>query len=129
MLKLDPNKASLLYGISDPMHLDDNLNNFRGLNNPNAWNDSNIPIGGVAFGRNNVPFAYLSTALGHDCIAYGVASITGGAGSCTGNPDVPSDGANYGYCSLAYRKRYSSSWKNLKCDGSFKLVRKPIFVD
>ena len=103
-LKLNPIKASFLYGINDPTHLDDNLNNFRGLNDPNAWHDSNIPVGGVAFGRNNVPFAYLSTALGHDCVAYGVASLTGGAGSATGNPDVPSDGANYGYCSFAWGK-------------------------
>ena len=102
--KLNPIKASFLYGINDPTHLDDNLNIFRGLNNPNAWHDSNIPIGAVAFGRNNVPFAYLSMALGHDCIGYGVASLVMGAGSCTGNPDVPSDGANYGYCSLAVGK-------------------------
>ena len=104
ILKFNPAKASLLYGISDPTHLDDNLNNFRGLNSQNAWDDANIPIGGVAFGRNNVPFAYLSTALGHDCVGYGVASIVGGAGSATGNPDVPSDGANFGYCSLAVGK-------------------------
>ncbi|HFX6145086.1 TPA: hypothetical protein ACIFB5_000479 [Acinetobacter baumannii] len=103
-LKLNPIKASFLYGINDPTHLDDNLNNFRGLNSQNAWDDSNIPIGGVAFGRNNVPFAYLSTALGHDCVAYGVASLTGGAGSATGNPDVPNDGANFGYCSFGWGK-------------------------
>ncbi|MDQ8998153.1 phage tail-collar fiber domain-containing protein [Acinetobacter baumannii] len=102
--KLNPIKASFLYGLNDPTHLDDNLNNFRGLNSQNAWDDINIPIGAVAFGRNNVPFAYLSFAFGHDCVAYGVASITGGAGSCTGNPDVPNDGANYGYCSLAIGK-------------------------
>ena len=102
--KLNPVKASLLYGISDPTHLDDSRNNFRGLNSQNAWDDSNIPIGGVAFGRNNVPFAYLSTAFGHDCVAYGVASLTGGAGSATGNPDVPSDGANFGYCSFSWGK-------------------------
>lgn len=103
-LKLNPIKASFLYGISDPEHLDDNLNNFRGLNSQNAWDDSNINVGSVAFGRNNVPFAYLSTALGHDCVAYGVASLTGGAGSATGNPDVPLDGASYGYCSFAWGK-------------------------
>lgn len=103
-LKLNPIKASFLYGINDPTHLDDNLNIFRGLNNQNAWDDSNIAIGGVAFGRNNVPFAYLSTALGHDCVAYGVASFVGGAGSATGNPDVPADGATYGYCSFAWGK-------------------------
>lgn len=104
--RLNPIKASFLYGISDPTHLDDDLNNFRGLNSPNAWDDSNIPIGAVAIGRNNVPFAYLSFAFGHDCVAYGVASITGGAGSCTGHPDDPTGSANgvYGYCSLAVGK-------------------------
>ncbi|WP_151789685.1 hypothetical protein [Acinetobacter nosocomialis] len=103
-LKLNPIMASFLYGISDPTHKDDDLNNFRGLNNPDAWHDSNIAIGGFAVGRNNVPFAYLGNALGHDCIAYGVASLVGGAGSCTGNPDVPNDGANYGYCGFVWGK-------------------------
>ena len=104
ILKFNPTKASLLYGISDPAHLDDNLNNFRGLNNPDAYHDSNVAIGAVSFGRNNPPFAYLSFATGHDCVPFGVASVVGGAGSCTGNPDVPTDGANYGYCSLAIGK-------------------------
>lgn len=103
-LKLNPIMASFLYGISDPTHKDDNLNIFRGLNNPDAWHDSNIAIGGFGIGRNNVPFAYLGNAFGHDCIAYGVASLVGGAGSCTGNPDVPSDGTFYGYCSFAWGK-------------------------
>ncbi|MDA5696085.1 hypothetical protein MMY88_17160 [Acinetobacter baumannii] len=107
--RLNPVKASMLYGLNDPTHLDDDLNNFRGLNNPNAWHDSNIPIGAVAFGRNNVPFAYLSMALGHDCVAYGVASFVGGAGTATGNPDVPSDGAAYGYCSIAWGKNSVAS--------------------
>ncbi|MGQ1143834.1 hypothetical protein ACT4VO_15775 [Acinetobacter baumannii] len=118
-LKLNPIMASFLYGISDPTHKDDNLNIFRGLNNPEAWHDSNIAIGGFAVGRNNVPFAYLGNAFGHDCIAYGVASLVGGAGSCTGNPDVPNDGANYGYCSFAWgkdtqaRKRISNAMGHL----------------
>lgn len=103
-LKLNPVMASFIYGISDPTHLDDNLNNFRGLNNPDAYHDSNVAIGAVSFGRNNPPFAYLSFATGHDCVPFGVASVVGGAGSCTGNPDVPTDGANYGYCSLAVGK-------------------------
>lgn len=103
-LKLNPIMASFLYGISDPTHKDDNLNIFRGLNNPEAWHDSNIAIGGFAVGRNNVPFAYLGNAFGHDCIAYGVASLVGGAGSCTGNPDVPTDGTKYGYCGFVWGK-------------------------
>lgn len=102
--KLNPLMASFLYGISDPTHKDDDLNNFRGLNNPDAYHDSNVAIGAVSFGRNNPPFAYLSLAGGHDCVPFGVASFVLGAGSCTGNPDVPNDGANFGYCSLAVGK-------------------------
>ncbi|EOY9866068.1 hypothetical protein ACQHEO_003153 [Acinetobacter baumannii] len=102
--KLNPLMASFLYGISDPAHKDDDLNNFRGLNNPDAYHDSNVAIGAVSFGRNNPPFAYLSLAGGHDCVPFGVASFVLGAGSCTGNPDVPNDGANFGYCSLAVGK-------------------------
>ncbi|MFA3238980.1 hypothetical protein KWD51_12945 [Acinetobacter baumannii] len=103
---LNPSKASLIYGISDPAHLDDDLNNFRGINNPDAYHDSNVAIGAVSFGRNNPPFAYLSLAGGHDCVPFGVASFVLGAGSCTGNPDDPAgsrDGV-YGYCSLAVGK-------------------------
>ncbi|MBJ8474345.1 hypothetical protein [Acinetobacter bereziniae] len=105
VLKFNPIMASFIYGISDPTHLDDGLNNFRGLNNPNAWHESNIGIGGFAAGRNNPPFAYLSTAFGHDCVPFGVASLVGGAGSCTGNPDDPNEpNGKWGYCSLAWGK-------------------------
>ncbi|MEI1668913.1 hypothetical protein V8P76_18095 [Acinetobacter baumannii] len=102
--KLNPLMASFIYGISDSVHKDDDLNNFRGLNNPDAYHDSNVAIGAVSFGRNNPPFAYLSLVGGHDCVPFGVASFVFGAGSCTGNPDVPNDGANFGYCSLAVGK-------------------------
>ncbi|MDN8251754.1 hypothetical protein QZK23_17635 [Acinetobacter baumannii] len=104
--KLNPFMASLIYGISDPTHLDDNLNNFRGINNPDAYHDSNVAIGAVTFGRNCPPFAYLSLAGGHDCVPFGVASFVFGAGSCTGNPDDPVGSANgvYGYCSLSVGK-------------------------
>lgn len=102
--KLIPDKASIVFGISDPTHLDDNLNNFRGLNSPDAYDDSNIAIGAASFGRNCPPFAYVSLVGGHDCVPFGVASLVWGAGSCSGNPDVPSDGATYGYCSLAVGK-------------------------
>ncbi|MDA3583787.1 UNVERIFIED_CONTAM: hypothetical protein KWE62_03475 [Acinetobacter baumannii] len=104
--KLNPLMASFLYGISDQTHKDDDLNNFRGLNNPDAYHDSNVAIGAVSFGRNNPPFAYLSLAGGHDCVPFGVASFVFGAGSCTGNPDDPVGSANglYGYCSLSVGK-------------------------
>ncbi|HDG7211750.1 hypothetical protein [Acinetobacter nosocomialis] len=105
-LKLNPIMASFIYGINDPNHKDDDLNNFRGINNPDAYHDSNVAIGAVSFGRNNPPFAYLSLAGGHDCVPFGVASFVLGAGSCTGNPDDPVASANgvYGYCSLAVGK-------------------------
>ncbi|WP_288497402.1 hypothetical protein [uncultured Acinetobacter sp.] len=103
--KLNPIMASFLYGISDPIHKDDELNNFRGLNNQNAWHESNIGIGGFAAGRNNPPFAYLSSAFGHDCVPYGVASMVGGAGSATGNPDDPNESTGkYGYCGFVWGK-------------------------
>ena len=101
---LNPSKFSLRYGLSDPLPLDNNTNMFRGLTNKDAWAEENIGGGSVAFGRNGASVAYLSTTLGHDCITYGVASTAGGAGSGTGDPDAPTDGTNYGYCSFAHGK-------------------------
>jgi hypothetical protein len=103
-LMFDTSKFSLRYGLSDPLPLDNNTNMFRGLTNKDAWADENIGAGSVALGRNGASVAYLSTTFGHDCITYGVASTAGGAGSGTGNPDAPTDGANYGYCSFAHGK-------------------------
>lgn len=105
-IRLDINtaKSSFRYGLNDPLPLDNNTNMFKGLTNKDAWADENLGIGSVAFGRNGASYAYLSTTYGHDCITYGVASTAGGAGSGTGNPDLPNDGANYGYCSLAHGK-------------------------
>lgn len=103
-LMLDTSKFSLRYGLSDPLPRDNNTNMFRGLTNKDAWAEENIGSGSVAFGRNGASVAYLSTTFGHDCITYGVASTAGGAGSGTGNPDDPADGANYGYCSFAHGK-------------------------
>ncbi|MEG7685988.1 hypothetical protein, partial [Listeria monocytogenes] len=74
------------------------------LSNKDAWAEENIGAGSVAFGRNGASVAYLSTTLGHDCITYGVASTAAGAGTGTGNPDNPTDGANFGYCALAHGK-------------------------
>ncbi len=97
--------ASLRHGQSDATPLDDPRNFFRGLNSPDSWGDfTNIGTGTTSFGRNGASFAYLGTTLGHDCITYGVASFAGGAGSATGNPDIPADGAAYGYSSFVYGK-------------------------
>ncbi|MCZ3296081.1 phage tail protein [Acinetobacter baumannii] len=98
-------KGALRYGLNDQVPLDDMVkNHFRGLTNKDAWAEENIGIGSASFGRNGCSPAYLSNTFGHDAVSYGVASLAGGAGACTGNPDVPKDGTNYGYCSFAYGK-------------------------
>lgn len=97
-------KSSIRYGLNDALPLDDGANLWRGLTNKDGWHIDNIGVGSASFGRNGCSLAYLTTTWGHDCITYGVASAAGGAGSGTGNPDVPSDGSNYGYCSFAYGK-------------------------
>ena len=105
-IRLDFNyaRAALRYGMNDPLPLDNNKNMFRGLANKDAWAAENIGVGSVAFGRNGASYAYLGTTFGHDCITFGVASTAGGAGTGTGNPDAPTDGATYGYCSFAHGK-------------------------
>lgn len=109
--EIHDNKASLRYGISDPLPLDDPRNHFRGLNSSkDAWGDeNNIGVGSISFGRNGASYAYLSATFGHDAITYGVASLAGGAGTATGNPDDPDDSSSqnpvgYGYCAFAYGK-------------------------
>ena len=105
-IKLAINKAnaSIRYGLSDSHPLDDSRNLFRGVTNKDAWSAENIGLGSVSFGRNGLSPAYLSATFGHDCATYGVASAAGGAGAGTGNPDVPTDGAKYGYCAFAWGK-------------------------
>ena len=95
--------TSLRIGISDATPLDDPSNHFRGLYTQDSWGDSaNIGNGSVSFGRNGASFAYLSATWGHDCVTYGTASFSGGAGSATGNPDFPLEDAIYGYCSFSF---------------------------
>ena len=108
-LLMNSQKGSFKFGLKGDGAFDDNNNNFRGLPKPTEpWADENTGIGSTMFGRDNATFAYLSMANGHGCSNFGVASFAGGAGSGTGNPDVPSDGATYGYCSLAYGKDTSA---------------------
>lgn len=99
------NRAALRAGVSDSVPLDDPMSHFRGLVNKNTWDDAAYHgVGSTSLGRNGAAFAYLSTTLGHDCVTYGAASLAGGAGTATGNPDEPTDDANFGYCSLAWGK-------------------------
>nr|WP_247609166.1 hypothetical protein [Enterobacter ludwigii] len=58
----------------------------------------------VSFNRNGASFAVYTTTFGHDCVTYGVASLAGGAGSATGNPDDITSPNAEGYCSFAYGK-------------------------
>lgn len=104
-LLMNSQKGSFKFGLKGDGAFDDNNNNFRGLAKPTEpWADENTGIGSVMFGRDNANPAYLSLTNGHGNSTYGAASMAGGAGSGTGNPDVPSDGATYGYCSFAYGK-------------------------
>lgn len=99
---VNPIKASFLFGLSDPTPLDDlERDFFRGLSNKNSWAVENLGVGSSSRGRNGCPKAYLSSTDGHDCITYGVVSHAFGAACCTGNPDEPEDGTNWGYGSLA----------------------------
>ena len=101
-LKLNPIMASFMYGLNDPGPLDDlERNFFRGISNKDSWAPENIGIGANSRGRNGCAKAYLSSTDGHDCITYGVASRAFGAACCTGNPDDPADGKNWGYGALA----------------------------
>lgn len=97
--------ASMFVGISDSLPLDDTLDHFRGLPQKDTWNHpETMGVGGITFGRNGAPFAYLSFNTGHDNVNYGAASFAGGAGCATGNPDEPLEDSLWGYCSFTYGK-------------------------
>ena len=99
------NLAALRVGESDTAPTNDERNYWRGLPSQNAWgNTSNIGISSVAFNRNGASYGTYTSTFGHDCVAYGIASIVGGAGSCSGDPDNPSSSNFEGYCSLAVGK-------------------------
>lgn len=100
-----PEKAGAFrVGGSDLTDLNDERNFFRGLPSRNAWGDpANIGLYSSAFGRNGAAFATYSGNGGHDCVNYGTASLTWGAGNCTGNPDTPNDPFT-GYCAVALGK-------------------------
>lgn len=101
----DKIKGWLRVGGSDLLPLDDEKNYWRGLPSKNAWGDpANIGDYSVSFGRNGASFAVYTATFGHDCVTYGVASLAGGAGSATGNPDDITSPNGEGYCSFAYGK-------------------------
>ena len=114
-------KGAMRYGLSDVKPLDDfERNFFRGLVNKDAWADENIGIGSNAGGRNNCAPAYLADAgYGHDCIAYGIASTTVGVACCTGNPDEPDNGTDWGYGSFAGGRNSWSRGKKAFAFGEF----------
>lgn len=114
-------KGAIRYGLSDIKPLDDfERNFFRGLENKDAWADENIGIGSNAGGRNNCAPAYLADAgNGHDCIAYGIASTTVGVACCTGNPDEPENGTDWGYGSLAGGRNSWAKGKKAFAFGEF----------
>lgn len=96
--------GSFRVGGSDLTDLNDEMGFWRGLPSRDAWGDPrNIGFASAAFNRNNAAFAAYSTGFGHDNVLYGTASVSYGAGCCTGNPDVTGTpaAAFTGYCSLA----------------------------
>ncbi|HBU6131188.1 phage tailspike protein [Enterobacter sp. 168J2] len=105
MWLFDKIKGYLRVGGSDLEPLDDEKNYWRGLPSRNSWGDPAM-IGdySVSFNRNGASFAVYTTTFGHDCVAYGVASLAGGAGCATGNPDDITSPNGEGYCSLAFGK-------------------------
>lgn len=97
-------KAALRIGGSDPAPTNDEFNHWRGLPSPDAWgNPANIGLYSTAWNRNGASYGTYSNTFGHDCVAYGTASISGGAGSCTGDPDNLANPFT-GYCSFAWGK-------------------------
>ncbi|XUV83569.1 hypothetical protein ACREYP_09160 [Enterobacter sp. TMH.L2] len=101
----DKVKGYLRIGGSDLEPLDDEKNFWRGLPSRNSWGDPAM-IGdySVSFNRNGASFAVYTSTFGHDCVTYGVASIAGGAGSATGDPDHITSPNGEGYCSVAIGK-------------------------
>lgn len=102
----DKDKGWLRIGGADLLPLDDEKNFWRGLPTPRNswWNPALIGDYSVSFNRNGASFAVYTTTFGHDCVTYGVASIAGGAGSATGDPDHITSPNGEGYCSVAIGK-------------------------
>lgn len=104
-IKWERTRASLRAGIRDVTPLDDPKSHFRGFADKDTWNDQAYQgVGSMSFGRNGAAYAYLSMTFGHDCVTLGAASVAGGAGSATGDPDHVGDDASYGYCAMAWGK-------------------------
>jgi hypothetical protein len=111
-IKYSVDYAAIRCGGSDTVPLDDARNFWRGLPSANAWgNSANTGLFSAVFNRNGAAYATYSSLFGHDCVAYGVASVASGAGSCTGDPDNPTSTNFEGYCALA-------SGKNVQALGS-----------
>ena len=122
----DKIKGWLRVGGSDLEPLDDEKNYWRGLPSKNSWGDpANIGDYSISFGRNGASFAVYTVTLGHDCVTYGVASLAGGAGSATGNPDDITSPNGEGYCSFAYGKNVIALGAKSAafCEGSEALSR------
>lgn len=101
----DKTRGWLRVGGSDLTPLDDEKNFWRGLPSKNSWGDpANIGDYSVSFNRNGASFAVYTATFGHDCVTYGVASLAGGAGSATGDPDNITSPNGEGYCSFAFGK-------------------------
>lgn len=107
MYFFDTLKGAVRYGGADPMQTNDERE--YGVNAPSLdwWGASaNRGLFSAAFGRNSLAYGTYTFALGHDCTAFGTASMVGGAGSCAGDPaDINNTGYAFkGYCSFSWGK-------------------------
>lgn len=121
---LAPLAGAIRMGASDLTSLNDERNFWRGLPSQNAWGDpANMGFASAAFNRNGASIGSYSTTFGHDCVTYGTASIAGGAGCATGNPDLPIETGNFtGYCAIAFGKNSIAIGEKSACFGEEHLI-------
>lgn len=121
---LAPLAGAIRMGASDLTSLNDERNFWRGLPSQNAWGDpANIGFASAAFNRNGASIGSYSTTFGHDCVTYGTASIAGGAGCATGNPDLPIEAGNFtGYCAFSFGKNNNAIGEKSVCIGEEHLI-------
>lgn len=117
-----PERAGAIrVGGSDLDMLNDERGYARGLPSLIAWDPVNIGLYSTAFNRNSAAYGTYSNGWGHDCTAYGTASGAGGAGSATGNPDLPND-PFAGYCSFTWGKNNLVSGQKTASFGEENIV-------
>lgn len=109
---LDAYRGSMFVGGTDTAPQNDEGNLWSTIMGSSAEGIGRAPkpadqgVYSEGIGRNSFGYSDYSYARGHDSIAFGVASMVGGAGSATGDPTKPKSGvASFlGYCAFAWGK-------------------------